>query len=150
MKKNRLILLIITYFLFRYTVAWINYYNQTDERMPNSIWRYTCDYPVIGIREISDLDDKPLVRQRRKRNTIVTIMVGIIKGKVMCTISDQPLVTSTLPASYTSVGNDSSPARSNKTTNGVQCHTSRITIEVKAKVEFPNQSRGKPPKNANK
>ena len=69
-----LILLIITYFLFRYTVAWINYYNQTDKRMPNSIWRYTCDYPVIGIRDISDLDDKPFVRQRRKRNTIVTIV----------------------------------------------------------------------------
>ena len=73
-----LILLIITYFLFRYTVAWINYYNQTDERMPNSIWRYTCDYPVIGIRDISDLDDKPFVRQRRKRNTIVTIMYFIV------------------------------------------------------------------------
>ena len=73
-----LILLIITYFLFRYTVAWISYYNQTDERMPNSIWRYTCDYPVIGIRDISDLDDKPFVRQRRKRNTIVTIMYFIV------------------------------------------------------------------------
>jgi|TARA_B110000438_G_scaffold112252_1_gene110160 uncharacterized membrane protein (DUF485 family) len=72
------ILLIITYFLFRYTVAWINYYNQTDERMPNSIWKYTCDYPVIGIRDISDLDDKPFVRQRRKRNTIVTIMYFIV------------------------------------------------------------------------
>ena len=73
-----IILLFITYFLFRYTVAWINYYNQTDERMPNSIWRYTCDYPVIGIRDISDLDDKPFVRQRRKRNTIVTIMYFIV------------------------------------------------------------------------
>ena len=73
-----IILLIITYFLFRYTVAWINYYNQTDERMPNSIWKYTCDYPVIGIRDISDLDDKPFVRQRRKRNTIVTIMYFIV------------------------------------------------------------------------
>ena len=72
------ILLIIIYFLFRYTVAWINYYNQTDERMPNSIWKYTCDYPVIGIRDISDLDDKPFVRQRRKRNTIVTIMYFIV------------------------------------------------------------------------
>ena len=73
-----IILLIISYFLFRYTVIWIDYYNQTDERMPNSIWRYTCDYPVIGIRDISDLDDKPFVRQRRKRNTIVTIMYFIV------------------------------------------------------------------------
>ena len=54
------LLLIICYFLFRYTTAWIVYYNQTDKRMPKSIWRYTCDYPVIGTRDISDLDDKPL------------------------------------------------------------------------------------------
>ena len=72
------ILLTISYFLFKYTVAWITYYNRTDQRMPNSIWRYTCDYPVIGIRDISDLDDKPFVRLRRKRNTIVTIMYFIV------------------------------------------------------------------------
>ena len=72
------LLLIICYFLFRYTTVWIKYYNQTDDRMPNSVWRYTCDYPVIGIRDISDLDDKPFVRQRRKRNTIVTIMYFIV------------------------------------------------------------------------
>ena len=72
------ILLTISYFLFKYTVAWISYYNRTDQRMPNSIWRYTCDYPVIGIRDISDLDDKPFVRLRRKRNTIVTIMYFIV------------------------------------------------------------------------
>jgi hypothetical protein len=72
------LLLIICYFLFKYTTAWIRYYNKTDDRMPNSVWRYTCDYPVIGIRDISDLDDKPFVRQRRKRNTIVTIMYFIV------------------------------------------------------------------------
>ena len=72
------LLLIICYFLFRYTTAWINYYNQTDQRMPKSIWRYTCDYPVIGIRDISDLEDKSFVRQRRKRNTIVTMMYFIV------------------------------------------------------------------------
>ena len=73
-----ILLLIICYFLFRYTVAWIDYYNKTDDRMPKSIWRYTCDYPVVGIRDISDLDDKPFVRQRRKRNTIVTILYFIV------------------------------------------------------------------------
>jgi hypothetical protein len=72
------VFLIICYYLFRYTTSWINYYNQTDKRMPNSIWRYTCDYPVIGNRDISDLDDKQFVRQRRKRNTIVTIMYFIV------------------------------------------------------------------------
>ena len=73
-----ILLLIICYFLFKYTVAWINYYNETDVRMPKSIWRYTCDYPVVGIGDISDLDDKSFVRQRRKRNTIVTIMYFIV------------------------------------------------------------------------
>ena len=72
------LLLIISYFFFRYTVAWIEYYNQADPRMPNSIWRYTCDYKVIGKRDICDLDDKPFVRQRRKRDTIVTIMYFIV------------------------------------------------------------------------
>ena len=81
-----ILLLIICYFLFRYTVAWINYYNKTDQRMPKSIWRYTCDYPVVGIRDISDLDDKPFVRQRRKRNTIVTIMYFIVVFAFIFTI----------------------------------------------------------------
>jgi len=72
------LLLISCYFLFRYTTAWVEYYNQTDERMPKSIWRYTSDYPVVGIRDISDLDDKIFVRQRRKRNNIVTIMYFIV------------------------------------------------------------------------
>ena len=73
-----ILLLLIFYFLFRYTVAWIVYYNRTDQRFPKSIWRYTCDYPVIGIRDISDLDDKPFVRLRRKRNKVVTIMYFIV------------------------------------------------------------------------
>jgi len=72
------LLLIICYFLFRYSTAWINYYKQTDQRMPKSIWRYTSDYPVIGIRDISDLEDKPFIRQRRKRNSIVTMMYFIV------------------------------------------------------------------------
>jgi len=70
--------LTICYFLFKYTTSWIQYYNNADERMPKSLWRYTCDYPVVGIRDISDLDDKPFVRLRRKRNKIVTIMYFIV------------------------------------------------------------------------
>ena len=81
-----ILLLTICYLLFRYTVAWIAYYNKTDERMPKSIWRYTCDYPVEGIRDISDLDDKPFVRQRRKRNSIVTIMYFIVVFAFIFTI----------------------------------------------------------------
>jgi len=71
-------MLLICYLLFKYTTYWIKYYNQLDDRMPDSLWRYTCDYPVVGIRDISDLDDKPFVRLRRKRNRIVTIMYFIV------------------------------------------------------------------------
>ncbi len=81
-----ILLLTICYFLFRYSVAWIDYYNKTDERMPKSIWRYTCDYPVEGIRDISDLDDKPFVRQRRKRNTIGTIWDFVVVFAFIFTI----------------------------------------------------------------
>ena len=66
--------LIILYVIFRYIIAWINYYNNTDDRLQKSVWRYSYDYPVIGKRDISDLDDKKFVRLRRFRNLIVTIM----------------------------------------------------------------------------
>ena len=70
--------LIITYFLFRQTIFWINYYNNLDHRMPNSLWRYACDYKVIGVRDICDLDDKTFVRLRRKKNKIVLLMYAIV------------------------------------------------------------------------
>ena len=72
------LILVISYIVLKHVVSWIKYYNSTDQRFPDSIWRYTCDYPVVGIRDISDLDDKPFVRQRRKRNKIVTIMYFIV------------------------------------------------------------------------
>ena len=72
------LLLLICYISFKYTTSWIKYYNQLDKRMPDSLWRYTCDYPVVGIRDISDIDDKPFVRLRRKRNRIVTLMYFIV------------------------------------------------------------------------
>ena len=49
------LLLIISYILFKYVVAWINYYNQADPRMPNSLWRYTCDYKVKDKKDMYDL-----------------------------------------------------------------------------------------------
>ena len=52
----------------------LEYYNNTDDRLQKSVWRYSYDYPVIGKRDISDLDDKKFVRLRRFRNLIVTIM----------------------------------------------------------------------------
>jgi hypothetical protein len=66
--------LIILYLIFKYIVAWIRYYNNTDDRFQKSVWRYSYDYPVIGKRDISDLDDKKFVRLRRFRNLIVTLM----------------------------------------------------------------------------
>jgi RsiW-degrading membrane proteinase PrsW (M82 family) len=66
--------LIILYISHRYIVAWINFYNNTDKRFGNSIWRWTYDYKVVGERDISDLDDKPFVRKRRIRNRTVTFM----------------------------------------------------------------------------
>ena len=66
--------LIILYLIFKYIVGWISYYNNTDERLQKSIWRYSYDYPVVGKRDISDLEDKNFVRLRRFRNFIVTLM----------------------------------------------------------------------------
>ena len=66
--------LIILYISHRYIVAWINFYNNSDKRFGNSIWRWTYDYKVVGDRDISDLDDKPFVRIRRIRNRTVTYM----------------------------------------------------------------------------
>ena len=66
--------LIILYISHRYIVAWINFYNNSDKRFGNSIWRWTYDYKVIGDRDISDLDDKPFVRQRRVRNRTISII----------------------------------------------------------------------------
>ena len=66
--------LIILYFSHRYIVAWIKFYNNSDKRFGNSIWRWTYDYKVIGDRDISELDDKPFVQKRRIRNRTVSIM----------------------------------------------------------------------------
>ena len=71
------IFLIILYLIFRYIIAWITYYNNLDPRLGDSTWRFTYDYPVIGERDISDLDDKDFVRLRRKKNKLVTIMYSI-------------------------------------------------------------------------
>ena len=70
--------LIILYLILRYILAWINYYNNLDSRLGDSTWRFTYDYPVVGERDISDLDDKDFVRLRRKKNKIVLLMYSII------------------------------------------------------------------------
>ena len=70
--------LIILYLILKYVLAWITYYNNLDSRLGESTWRFSYDYPVVGERDISDLDDKDFVRLRRKKNKIVLLMYSII------------------------------------------------------------------------
>ena len=61
------IFLIILYLVLRYTLAWISYYNNLDTRLGDSTWRFTYDYPVVGERDISDLDDKNFCETQKKK-----------------------------------------------------------------------------------
>ena len=70
--------LIILYLILRYIIAWITYLNDLDPRLGDSTLRFTYDYPVIGERDISDLDDKDFVRLRRKKNKTVLLMYSIV------------------------------------------------------------------------
>tara|TARA_Y100000816_G_scaffold79965_1_gene54606 strand:+ start:423 stop:716 length:294 start_codon:yes stop_codon:yes gene_type:complete len=72
------IFLIILYLILKYVLAWIKYYNNLDDRLGQSTWRFSYDYPVLGERDISDLDDKDFVRLRRKKNKIVLVMYAIV------------------------------------------------------------------------
>ena len=72
------IFLLTLYLILRYILAWIKYYNNLDLRLGNSTWRFSYDYPVLGDRDISDLDDKDFVRLRRKKNKIVLFMYSIV------------------------------------------------------------------------
>ena len=70
--------LIGLFIVLKYVLAWITYYNNLDSRLGDSTWRFSYDYPVIGERDISDLDDKDFVRLRRKKNKIVLFMYSIV------------------------------------------------------------------------
>ena len=72
------IFLIILYLVLQYILAWITFFNNLDSRLGDSTWRFSYDYPVIGERDISDLDDKNFVRLRRKKNRFVLIMYAIV------------------------------------------------------------------------
>ena len=72
------IFLLILYLALKYILAWISYYNNLDPRLGDSTWRFTYDYPVVGERDISDLDDKDFVRLRRKKNKIILLMYSIV------------------------------------------------------------------------
>ena len=70
--------LIILYIILKYVIAWITYYNNLDSRLGESTWRFSYDYPVIGERDISDLDDKDFVRLRRKKNKVVLFIYSVV------------------------------------------------------------------------
>ena len=72
------IFLIILYLVLRYIISWITYFNNLDPRLGDSTWRFTYDYPVVGERDISDLDDKKIERHRRKKNKTVLLMYSIV------------------------------------------------------------------------
>ena len=72
------ITLLILFFIIKYILAWIDYFNKLDDRLGDSLWRWSYDYHVIGERDISDLDDKDFVRLRRKKNKIVLFMYSIV------------------------------------------------------------------------
>ena len=68
------LILIVLYLLLLYAFECIKYFNKIDERFGNSVWRWSYDYQVKGIRDVSDLDDKEFVRKRRIRNRTVSFM----------------------------------------------------------------------------
>ena len=81
------IFLLILYLTLKYILAWINYFNNLDPRLGDSTWRFTYDYPVLGERDNSDLDDKDFVRLRRKKNKIVLLMYSIVLIMFIATMS---------------------------------------------------------------
>ena len=72
------VFLIILYLILKYIIAWITYFNNLDTRLGNSTWRFSYDHPVVGERDISDLDDKNFVRLRRKKNKIILFMYSVV------------------------------------------------------------------------
>ena len=72
------IFLVVLYLVLKYILAWINFFNDLDSRLGDSTWRFSYDYPVVGERDISDLDDKDFVRLRRKKNKIILLMYSIV------------------------------------------------------------------------
>ena len=79
--------LIGLFIVLKYVLAWIAYYNNLDVRLGDSTWRFSYDYPVIGERDISDLDDKDFVRLRRKKNKIILIMYAVVLIMFISTMS---------------------------------------------------------------
>ena len=70
--------MVTLFIILTYVLSWIRYFNSLDPRLGQSTWRWSYDYPVIGVRDFSDLDDREFVKLRRKRNKIITFMYSIV------------------------------------------------------------------------
>ena len=82
-----IILLVTLFIILTYVLSWIRYFNSLDPRLGQSTWRWSYDYPVIGVRDFSDLDDREFVKLRRKRNRIITLMYSIVLIMFMLSMS---------------------------------------------------------------
>ena len=82
-----IILMVILFIILTYVLSWIRYFNSLDPRLGQSTWRWSYDYPVIGVRDFSDLDDREFVKLRRKRNRIITLMYSIVLIMFMLSMS---------------------------------------------------------------
>ena len=89
-----LILFAALFIILTYVLSWIRYFNSLDPRLGQSTWRWSYDYPVIGVRDFSDLDDKEFVKLRRKRNKIITLMYSIVLITVSYTHLTLPTICS--------------------------------------------------------
>jgi len=79
--------MITLFIILTYVLSWIRYFNSLDPRLGQSTWRWSYDYPVIGVRDFSDLDDREFVKLRRKRNRIITLMYSILLIMFMLSMS---------------------------------------------------------------
>ena len=82
-----IILMVTLFIILTYVLSWIRYFNSLDPRLGQSTWRWSYDYPVIGVRDFSDLDDKEFVELRRKRNRVITLMYSIVLIMFMLSMS---------------------------------------------------------------
>jgi hypothetical protein len=82
-----IILMVTLFIILSYVLSWIRYFNSLDPRLGQSTWRWSYDYPVIGLRDFSDLDDKEFVKLRRKRNRVITLMYSIVLIMFMVSMS---------------------------------------------------------------
>ena len=79
--------MVTLFIILTYVLSWIRYFNSLDPRLGQSTWRWSYDYPVIGVRDFSDLDDREFVKLRRKRNRIITLMYSIVLIMFMLSMS---------------------------------------------------------------